>query len=84
MYFSPSFSWGKGENVSSAWWQVTLCVPMWDVDILYFTLLTLPTFIALTLLVGQQEGHLVCKKLSGGVRAWLSVWSKVQTCIWLS
>jgi len=25
----------------------------------------------LTLLVGRQEGHLVCKKLSGGVLAWL-------------
>jgi len=36
------------------------------------------------LLVGQQEGHLACKKLSGGVLAWLSVWSKVQTCIWPS
>jgi len=41
-------------------------------------------FSALTLLVGQQEGHPACKKLSGGVLAWLSVWSKVQTCIWLS
>ena len=39
-------------------------------------------FSALTLLVGWQEGHLACKKLSGGVLAWLSVWSKVQTCIW--
>ena len=39
---------------------------------------------ALTLLVGQQEGHPACKKLSGGVQAWLSVWSKVQTCIWPS
>ena len=29
----------------------------------------------LTLLVGRQEGHPVCKKLSGGVLAWLSVWS---------
>jgi len=28
---------------------------------------------ALTLLVGQQEGHPACKKLSGGVLAWLSV-----------
>ena len=37
-------------------------------------------FSALTLLVGQQEGHPACKKLSGGVLAWLSVWSKVQTC----
>ena len=41
-------------------------------------------FSALTLLVGQQEGHPACKKLSGGVLAWLSVWSKVQTCIWPS
>ena len=34
-------------------------------------------FSALTLLVGQQEGHSVCKKLSGGVLAWLFVWSDV-------
>jgi len=37
-------------------------------------------FTALTLLVGRQEGHPVCKKLSGGVLVWLSVWSKVLTC----
>ena len=36
---------------------------------------------ALTLLVGRQEGHPACKKLSGGVLAWLSVWSEMQTCI---
>jgi len=41
-------------------------------------------FTALTLLVGRQEGHPTCKKLSGGVLAWLSVWSEVQTCIWPS
>ena len=41
-------------------------------------------FSALTLLVGQQSGHLACKKLSGGVLAWLSVWSEMQTCIWPS
>jgi len=34
---------------------------------------------ALTLLVGRQEGHPACKKLSGGVLALLSVWSEVQT-----
>ena len=39
---------------------------------------------ALTLLVGRQEWHPACKKLSGGVLAWLSVWSEVQTCIWPS
>jgi len=41
-------------------------------------------FSALMLLVGRQEGHLACKKLSGGVLEWLSVWSEVQTCIWPS
>ena len=38
-------------------------------------------FSALTLLVGRQEGHPACKKLTGGVLSWLSVWSEVQTCI---
>ena len=41
-------------------------------------------FSALTLLVGQHEGHPACKKLSGGVLEWLSVWSEVQTCTWPS
>ena len=30
------------------------------------------------------EGYPVCKKLSGGMLAWLPVWSEVQTCIWPS
>ena len=41
-------------------------------------------FSALTLLVGRQERHPACKKPSGGVLAWLSVWSEMQTCIWPS
>ena len=41
-------------------------------------------FSALTLLVRRQEGHPACTKLSGGVLTWLSVWGKVQICIWLS
>jgi len=41
-------------------------------------------FNALMLFVGQQEGHPACKKQSGGVLAWLSVWSEVLTCIWPS
>jgi len=41
--------------------------------------------LALTLLVGRQEWHPACKKLSGGVLAWLSVRSEVQiVCIWSS
>ena len=39
-------------------------------------------FSALTLLVGQQEGHPACKKLSSRVLAWLFVWSDMQICIW--
>jgi len=44
----------------------------------------LQLFSALTLLVGRQEGHLACKKLSSGVLAWLSVCCEVQSCIWPS
>ena len=39
---------------------------------------------ALTLLVLWQKGDPTCKKQSGGVLVWLSVWSKVQACIWSS
>ena len=36
---------------------------------------SIEAFSALMLLVRRQEGHPVCKKLSGGVLVWLSVWS---------
>jgi len=36
------------------------------------------------LLVGWQEVHPGCKKLSGGMLACLSVWIEVQICIWPS
>jgi len=52
--------------------------------IILFIILFYLAFSALMLLVGWQEGHLACKKQSGGVLVWLSVWSKVQTCIWPS
>jgi len=29
-------------------------------------------------------GHPACKKLSGGMLAWLCVWVKVHICIWPS
>jgi len=43
-------------------------------------------FSALTLLVGRQEGHPADKKnwVVAGMLAWLSVWEKVQICIWPS
>jgi len=40
---------------------------------------------ALTLLVGRQEVHPACEKLSDEVLAWLSVWSEVPMIyIWSS
>jgi len=48
--------------------------------ICYFRIAFSFVFSALTLMVGRQEGHPACKKLSGGVLVWLTVWSKVQTC----
>jgi len=39
---------------------------------------SLSVFSALMLLVGQHEWHPACKKLSGGVLAWLSVWSECR------
>ena len=52
--------------------------------IIFFSYYYVIAFSALTLLVGRQEGHPVCKKLRGGVLAWLSVWSEMQICIWPS
>ena len=63
----------------------TLCFKeIWISPKLGYFSLELIAFSALTLLVGRQEGHHACKKLSGGVLAWLSVWSELQTCIWPS
>jgi len=57
---------------------------LWNIKRDFVASLFTVAFSALTLLVGWQEGHPACKKLSGGVLAWLSVWSEVQTCIWPS
>jgi len=47
----------------------------WCGVVLLKMLIFISVFSALTLLVGRQEGHPACKKLSSGVLAWLSVWS---------
>jgi len=49
-----------------------------------FWMFVLCAFSAMTLLVRRQEMHPACKKLSGGVLAWLSLWSEVRTCTWTS
>ena len=52
-----------------------------SVIFLYHCCFTGLAFSTLTLSVGRQEGHPACKNVSGGVLAWSSVWSEVQTCI---
>jgi len=51
-----------------------------DISELSFVVKISSAFSALTLLVGHQEEHPACKKLSDavGVLVWLSVWSEVQ------
>jgi len=54
------------------------CIVLYCLFIYYF----INAFSALMLLVGRQEEHPACKKLSGGVLVRLSAWSEVQTCIY--
>jgi len=61
-----------------------LAIPRFQLNNYGHQVFSVVAFSALTLLVGRQEGHPACKKQSGGVLAWLSVWSELQTCIWPS
>ena len=55
-----------------------------DIEQFIVSLLLYVALSALMLLVGRQQGHPACKKLSGGMLVWLCVWVKVQICIWPS
>jgi len=60
----------------------TLCA---FTNYIYLFTYLLHAFSAFTLLIGHQEEHPACKRLSDGVLAWLSVCSEVQmVCIWSS
>jgi len=94
-YFSVSFSVVvilkmKQKSPILTWcsllMQIGLCSSSKTIVVAAFLLFVLLyyfiyAFSALMLLVGRQEEHPACKKLSGGVLAWLSVWSEVQTCV---
>ena len=55
----------------------SICYATLEISINFcIVLLCFIAFSASTLLVGRHEGHPACKKLSGGVVAWLSIWSK--------
>jgi len=72
-------------SVSCTFLSVCLCSQRFDVYLsgIVRNYVFLQCFDAVGL-VGRQEGHPACKKLSGWVLAWLSVWSDVQICIWPS
>jgi len=62
----------------AAWLVVSCCCLFCSYQIMCLTLSCVDAFSALTLLVGHQEEHPACKKLSDEVLEWLSVWSEVQ------
>jgi len=69
----------------TTYWYRQVQSNTWTLLWLFQFMFNSPTaFSAFTLLVGRQEGHLVWKKLRGGMLACLCVWVKVQMCIWSS
>jgi len=55
-----------------------ICIASWECKCMckiLFLFYVNSAFSALTLLVGRQEEHPACKKMSGEVLAWLSIWS---------
>jgi len=72
-------SWCRSMDRLNAASVVRVNIRFYWFDLIYCYALS-----ALTLLVGRLEEHPACKKVSGGVLAWLYVWSEVQTCIWPS
>jgi len=89
MAMSLSIQWVWKRYVFDLYVHLLVCVPTCPPLLvplhkqlflsLLFTCLLVPS-VLLTLLVGRQEGHPACKKLSSGVLVWLSAWSEVQTC----
>ena len=76
--------WPSLWNNRNGWWQICLqCSAVHYVPFLGCNALS-ALWPSVLWCFGRQEGHPACKKPSGGMLAWLSVWSKVQTCIWPS
>jgi len=74
---------GVSRCISATCTQQTSCALLWLLtDETTDGHSTILRRISYTTLVGRQEGHPACKKLSGGVLVWLSDSSEVQTCTW--
>jgi len=54
------------------------------IDLLHLYFLSVDSFSALMLLVGQQEGHPACKKTEWWGAGIVICLEQVQTCIWRS
>ena len=74
---STSFGWGKGGNVTSAGWQVTLCDPMWHVSS-RSGVATLRTAIHLLLLLTVTR--MTSNRCSQTGQAYISVLSVYTRC----
>jgi len=72
--------WPLATDVSLSVEPIKMMYGLWDQRIIVIIISIKDS--ALTLLIGRLEGHPACKKLSGEVLVWLSIWSEVQTCIW--
>ena len=87
-HFSTDCTQAIGQKSWQSWniaWAVVRCFKLcWGI----FYILNISLFLMSTVLwhcwLGGRKGIQPVKKLSGGVLAWLSVWSEVQTCIWPS
>ena len=63
--------------------MVTVISSLLSIKSLLVNYVSMVTIIT-SLLSVLSSVHPACKKTSGGVLAWLSVWSEVQTCLWPS
>ena len=79
VFCQQCFSKSHGQEL----WHVGKCILWWSPKIGATPFdFCLPVEIKCWL--GDRKGIRPVKTLSGGVLAWLSVWSEVQTCIWPS
>ena len=64
--------------------HVSLSSPVTSLFVFFLLLLWHVPSVLWRCWLGGRKGIRPVKNLSGGVLAWLSVWSEVQTCIWPS
>jgi len=76
-YFKPFSSARETEETGDVLLDILILMIVRNKVICINTICCFFIFSSLMLLVGRQEGQPACKELSGGVLAWLSVWSEV-------